>query len=69
MLTLARATGTSVLEAAATDGASMPVTAIAGPAQSRSVRAPVPVSRTPSSIPASARNCASVRSGESASAR
>src|SRR5690242_21852093 len=37
MLTLARATGTSVFEAAATDGASMPITAMAGPAQSRAV--------------------------------
>ena len=37
-LTLARAAGMSVLEAAATDGASMPMTAMAGPAHSRSVR-------------------------------
>ena len=66
MLTLARAAGMSVLEAAATDGASMPMTAIAGPAHSRSVRPPVPVSCTPSSSPASARNCASVRSSGSA---
>src|ERR1700746_3787819 len=35
MLTLARATGMSVLEAAATDGAAIPVTAFAGPAPSR----------------------------------
>ncbi len=55
ILILARARGISVLDAAATDVVSMPITVIAGFAQSRCGTEPVPISDTPSSRPDSAR--------------
>ena len=55
MLILARARGISVFDAAAIDVVSMPITVIAGLAQSRCGTEPSPISDTPSSRPESAR--------------
>ena len=60
MLTLAVATGTSCCAAVAVGGASIPRTAIAGRAQSRSVSGPSPRSRTPGRSPESRRSSASL---------
>ena len=55
MLTLARADGINVLDAFAIGVVSIPMTVIAGLAQSRCATAPEPISSTPSSTPVSAR--------------
>ncbi len=61
-LNLARARGSSVLEATSTAGASKPMMDSAGLVHSREAMVPVPASWTPSSTEASARYSASVRS-------
>ena len=58
--------GESVLEALATDGASMPVTVIAGCDQMRPRIGPEPIGVTPSSRPASSRSFSSGYAGVSA---
>ena len=58
-LTMARALGTTALAAPSTAGASSPMTVIAGLAQRRSARLPVPVRATPGSTPASRRKASS----------
>ena len=55
-VTRARATGTRVLEAPATFGASKPVTVMAGWDHSRSTTEPVPIQRVPGAAPDSARS-------------
>ena len=55
MLTFARARGISVFDDDAIGVVSMPMTVIAGLAQSRCATEPEPISRTPSSRPDSAR--------------
>ena len=52
----AEALGTSVFDAVATDGASMPIVVIAGLVQIRDSSEPVPIVETPSSRPDSARS-------------
>ena len=68
-VSLARAEGTRSRPASSTAGASIATTDSAGALQSREVSEPLPSSSTPSRTPASARNCASVRSSGSAVAR
>ena len=60
MLTFARARGINVFDDLSIDVVSMPMTVIAGFAQSRCGTEPEPISDTPSSRPASSRT----RSGE-----
>ena len=55
-MTRARATGTRVLEAPATFGASSPVTVMAGRDHSRSTAEPVPIQLVPGAAPDSARS-------------
>ena len=55
MLTFARARGISVFDDLSIDVVSIPMTVIAGLAQSRCGTEPEPISRTPSSRPASSR--------------
>ncbi len=58
-LTRARAVPGMAAAEPTTGGQSMPSTVTAGRAQSRSATVPVPASPTPSSTPASVRNCCS----------
>ena len=60
MQIFARAYGTTALTAPSTGSASMPVTVIAGPDQSRSPRPPVPRNGRPGSTSARSRNSSSL---------
>src|SRR3984957_12878921 len=68
MVTLARATGTRVLDAPATFGASMPVTVIAGRVHRRSTTGPAPIDWVPGAAPDSARHRSSGYSTSAAAA-